>query len=244
MAELCVIDYIYDTIPVNTLQSDYVYKCSDKKEICGNDNAVIKWWCTVHFYTWYFHCHISSLTYNTLPCFIAPHSYNNADAALNNIYLTHILSIFIWIFRIDGCKDDCSSHGTCLDSSQICDCNSGWTGMACETALCPNNCSGNGSCINGKCLCNEQHRGRFIAFYFYCLSKCLSKIRLEYHYYITQIFCFCQTFKLIKLILLTKIRTRYRPSWVNKLISRSLGNIIEKSQRKHSKEARVFVQSI
>lgn len=148
--------------------------------ICGNDNAVIKWWCTVHFYTWYFHCHISSLTYNTVPCYTAPHSCNNADAALNNIHLTHFLSIFIWIFRIDGCKDDCSSHGSCLDDLQICVCNSGWTGMACETALCPNNCSGNGSCINGKCLCNEQHKGRFIAYYFYCLSKYLSKIRLHY----------------------------------------------------------------
>ncbi len=53
------------------------------------------------------------------------------------------------------CFDNCSGHGTCVNSS--CSCDSGWAGLSClyvETN-CITNCSGHGSCFAGSCLCDS-----------------------------------------------------------------------------------------
>jgi len=54
---------------------------------------------------------------------------------------------------------NCSNHGRCLHNT--CKCNTGWSGNACEKALCPNGCSGHGKCDQktGKCTCNEGWSG-------------------------------------------------------------------------------------
>ena len=63
-------------------------------------------------------------------------------------------TFFIWHALISGCPRnpetnvECSYRGNCDSESQTCDCEAGWTGLACEIADCPGdpNCYGRGTC--------------------------------------------------------------------------------------------------
>ena len=56
---------------------------------------------------------------------------------------------------MEGCPDDCSGHGLCVDGT--CHCDHGFAGVKCsaECAGAPNGieCSGHGACLSGKCYC-------------------------------------------------------------------------------------------
>lgn len=56
------------------------------------------------------------------------------------------------------CPSNCNSRGSCIVShnAPACNCSTGWTGSACESALCTSykNCSGNGNCTSPQvCSC-------------------------------------------------------------------------------------------
>lgn len=42
---------------------------------------------------------------------------------------------------------ECSSMGKCDRSTGLCECDPGFTGSACQRAVCPNDCSGRGQCL-------------------------------------------------------------------------------------------------
>jgi hypothetical protein len=52
----------------------------------------------------------------------------------------------------------CNSHGRCIEGTvNHCECNDGWVGDDCGTAVCPNDCNGHGECnpnsIPPSCNC-------------------------------------------------------------------------------------------
>eukprot|EP00939_MAST-03C_sp_MAST-3C-sp1_P003263 g3263.t1 len=63
----------------------------------------------------------------------------------------------------EHCRDDdtvtyCTNHGKCTEREGACECEFGWTGVACgvRSYPCPNDCSGHGMCDapTGKCRCD------------------------------------------------------------------------------------------
>lgn len=67
------------------------------------------------------------------------------------------MSGFNITYRVGGCPYDCSNHGDCRQD--VCSCNPGFTGEACEIEYCPQNCSNHGSCIRNKCVCYNGYIG-------------------------------------------------------------------------------------
>merc|ERR1711871_650058 len=56
------------------------------------------------------------------------------------------------------CPDKCSGKGSCVDLQ--CQCQTGWTRVACQRRACPNECSYHGSCVDGLCQCDDEHVGK------------------------------------------------------------------------------------
>jgi len=65
------------------------------------------------------------------------------------------------------CDNNCSStqtvhRGSCVEDFPVnqCVCNQYWSGLMCDTPLCPNACSGRGTCDStGHCVCKEMYYG-------------------------------------------------------------------------------------
>jgi hypothetical protein len=60
-----------------------------------------------------------------------------------------------------GGVNNCSGHGVCV-ATNTCNCDAGWTGADCATAVCAgvNNCSAHGTCIApNTCQCDHQWIG-------------------------------------------------------------------------------------
>lgn len=60
------------------------------------------------------------------------------------------------------CPYKCSGHGRCMSSG--CQCEAGWSGLACNVydlrmQACKANCSGHGACVNATCLCDDGYSG-------------------------------------------------------------------------------------
>ncbi|CEM24098.1 unnamed protein product [Vitrella brassicaformis CCMP3155] len=55
----------------------------------------------------------------------------------------------------------CGTHGRCDVHTNQCQCDEGFTGVACDIQLpeCRDNCNGHGLCVNGACLCGSGWQG-------------------------------------------------------------------------------------
>jgi hypothetical protein len=47
---------------------------------------------------------------------------------------------------------ECSNKGICDRKSGLCDCFTGYEGVACQRSMCPDNCNGRGICLPEKYL--------------------------------------------------------------------------------------------
>jgi len=48
--------------------------------------------------------------------------------------------------------EECSNKGICDRKSGLCDCFTGYEGVACQRSMCPDNCNGRGICLPEKYL--------------------------------------------------------------------------------------------
>lgn len=79
--------------------------------------------------------------------------------------LKNLCLFTILILSVHSCKDacddiDCGVNGTCVDGTCVCE--SGWSGVNCETSFCQSiDCGPNGSCnpATQACDCNEGYSG-------------------------------------------------------------------------------------
>ncbi|XP_054283597.1 multiple epidermal growth factor-like domains protein 8 [Macrosteles quadrilineatus] len=78
----------------------------------------------------------------------------------------YVLDGFRAEYYITECPANCSSHGTCLAHSCICE--SGWGGVDCSQPLCPDHCGvskGRGRCLLGRCHCFTGYSGQACSLY-------------------------------------------------------------------------------
>ncbi|XP_052255440.1 attractin-like protein 1 isoform X1 [Dreissena polymorpha] len=79
--------------------------------------------------------------------------YFYSDAAYN-------MTGFHLKYRLAVCPRNCSGNGQCNTTSMSCECDTGFTGEACDMPKCPNNCSLNGLCTSeGYCNCYDGFKG-------------------------------------------------------------------------------------
>ena len=65
-------------------------------------------------------------------------------------------------YSVSACPHNCSAHGLCNANRHECRCQAGYTGSACEQALCPEVCESNGgrcSQLSYKCECPAHRVG-------------------------------------------------------------------------------------
>ena len=78
----------------------------------------------------------------------------------------YMLSGFYATYMVTDCAFNCSGNGVCDPSTGTCTCQTGFTGMACETSLCPNMCGDHGVCDNvlNRCVCDPGYAGHNCSF--------------------------------------------------------------------------------
>ncbi|RUS80438.1 hypothetical protein EGW08_011807, partial [Elysia chlorotica] len=74
----------------------------------------------------------------------------------------HALSGFVAKYEIQNCPFNCSGHGKCKD--YVCECNAGYSGIACEVKNCPEECGPYGTCNSDseqqRCSCVAGYTGQ------------------------------------------------------------------------------------
>lgn len=71
------------------------------------------------------------------------------------------------------CDKKCENHGRC-NAKKICQCQEGYMGQYCKTALCYPQCMNNGTCVApGVCRCPPGYQGPHCEGGINFLTKCL-----------------------------------------------------------------------
>nr|XP_006825957.1 PREDICTED: attractin-like [Saccoglossus kowalevskii] len=72
----------------------------------------------------------------------------------------YIMTGFNISYSVNSCPKDCSNNGNCTEGPK-CDCESGWSGDACDIVICPNDCGDHGHCEPATltCQCTDDYQG-------------------------------------------------------------------------------------
>ncbi|EGC36795.1 hypothetical protein DICPUDRAFT_77552 [Dictyostelium purpureum] len=100
-------------------------------------------------------CNVTSITNNTIECNIGPGTGTKSIYINQNNINWVGKDLFTYIKKVKQCLNNCGSHGRCIESTGQCKCESGWTGLDCQSKETP----GSSTTVdnNGTTIINNEH---------------------------------------------------------------------------------------
>lgn len=91
------------------------------------------------------------------------HALVNQDGLVKIVQRVYFCNLYLvtwhlFPFILELCDLDCGRHGHCV--SDVCQCDTGWSGEYCNLKQCDPRCNEHGQCKNGTCLCVTGWNGK------------------------------------------------------------------------------------